>query len=60
MLHVKRLGVVLGVLIALAHSALVLANAQITSYKSVVGGQEETPEALLCMPKGDVPFPVAV
>lgn len=56
----RRLGVILGVLIALAHNAPVLADARITSYKSVVGGKEETREALLCMPKGDGPFPVAV
>ena len=57
----RRLAVVvLGILIGFAHSALVLADAQITSYKSVVGGMEETREAFLCMPKGDGPFPVAV
>jgi len=55
-----KISVVLGILIGFAYSALVLADAQITSYKSVVGGKEETREALLCMPKGDGPFPVAV
>jgi dienelactone hydrolase len=56
----RLVAVVLGVLIGLAHIPLVLADAQTISYKSVIGGREEEREALLCMPKGDGPFPVAI
>lgn len=51
---------VLGVLIGLAYIPPVLADAQTISYKSVVGGREEQRDALLCMPNGDGPFPVAI
>ena len=51
---------ILGVLIGLACIPPVLADAQTISYKSVVGGREEARDALLCMPKGEGPFPVVV
>lgn len=51
---------ILGFLIALACIAPVLADAQSITYKSVVGGREEERDALLCMPKGEGPFPVVI
>lgn len=59
-LPLKLTSLFLSVLIGFAQVPAVLADAQLIMYKSVIGGKGEEREALLCMPKGDGPFPVAV
>lgn len=56
----RLVAVALGVLLGLGPVASALAEVRAVTYTSLVGGQAERRDALLCMPGGDGPFPVAI
>lgn len=56
----KLASIVAGIALGLCHVHAALADARTVTYKSAVDGIEEERTALLCLPEGNGPFPLAV